>query len=492
MSRHLILLSVLTSILGCAAARPAVAPALPPNTIPLSQMMRELSAQPGFTDAMLAELSHASRAGALLTPALLDTMRKLILGRDWHGIDAFPGWTMPTINRSVAASSHLLPSPAKPTSQQLAPYIDLGPYALEKFATEDLDKPSNRPALNTQSLTTNLAYGVTRGDGPDPRLAPLHSESARLAEVLNRLAINALDGAQPFTATIAHRPATTPQQLIANLIAAGNSVTIADARYFANFGHFHSNGRDVMMPFMINTQILVPTRHFWQRRHPLLEPVAHAEYEIILTNPRDPTRNANVTYYFGIDGKAEFRTNDQLNQPWVMGRHAHEYRGGEAVEVARLTGLAVLLYVHEHLDHPGLPFGGYYALGVCQDTIAAIERKMTGATTLFPITRDMSLLTDPRDSEMNALLAQIPDDRAGAKPPEPERIFGSLPTTDLAAITVPGLSDDFQRTHAAWQQGDLARTTARRNAMLFFAAILLALFYSRFAMRRRARTASRR
>ncbi len=117
----------------------------------------------------------------------------------------------------------------------------------------------------------------------------------------------------------------------------------------------------------------------------MLEPVAHAEYEIIVVNPHDPTRNADVTYYFGIDGKAEFRTNDELNQPWVMGRHAHEYRGGDAVEVTRLSGLAVLMYMHEHLDHPGLPFGGYYALGVCQDTIAAIEKKMTWAgDALFP------------------------------------------------------------------------------------------------------------
>jgi len=28
-----------------------------------------------------------------------------------------------------------------------------------------------------------------------------------------------------------------------------------------------------------------------------------------------PRINADVTFYFGIDGKAEFRTNDQLNSP---------------------------------------------------------------------------------------------------------------------------------------------------------------------------------
>jgi hypothetical protein len=476
------LLCILLPAISCGRT-PPTASNLPPNTIQLSQMLQE---NPAFANAMLAELSSQNpRAGALLTPALVDTMRKLILGRNWQGLDTFPGWTIQSINSSVGIFNRIASRNDHPTQQQIASYIDLGPYTIDKSATEDLDTPSNRPGLSTQGLVSDLGYGVVRGDGPDSRLAPLHSESARLAEVLNRLSINTLDGAQPFTATIAHRPAITPEQLIANMIAAGDQITIADARYFANFGHFHSNGRDVMMPFMIDTQMVVPGEHFWQRNHTLLEPVAHAEYEIIVVNPHDASRNADVTYYFGIDGKAEFRTNDQLNQVWTMGRHAHEYRDADAVEVARLTGLSVLMYMHEHLDHPDLPFGGYYALGVCQDTVAAIERKMTGRATLFPITRDLSLFADTRDAEINSLLAQIPDDRNGAKPPEPERIFGSLPTNDLAAIPIPGLSADFLRAHDAWQSGTLRYTRTNRNARIVGIAIfmLLLLFVARVRRR---------
>ncbi len=384
-------LALAATLLGCfATPREAIAPTLPQNTIPLSQMLQE---NPAFANAMLAELGkNDPRAGALLTPALIDTMRKLILGKDWQGLDAFPGWTMPTINRTVGIGVRFAPRIASPTQDDIARFIDLGPYTLATAATEDLDKPSTRPGFSAEGLVSDLGYSVTHGDGPDPRLAPLHSESARLADVLNRLALNSMDGAQPFTVTVAHRTATSPENLIANMIAAGDEITVADARYFANFGHLHYTGKDVLMPFLIDTQILVPAEHFWQRRRHLLEPVAHAEYEILINNPHDPSRNADVTFYFGIDGKAEFRTNDQLNQSWTMGRHAHEYRGTDAIEVTRLSGLAVLMYMHEHLDHPDLPFGGYYALGVCQDTIAAIERRMTGQVTLFPITRDMSSL----------------------------------------------------------------------------------------------------
>ncbi|WP_433967617.1 hypothetical protein [Tunturiibacter gelidiferens] len=42
--------------------------------------------------------------------------------------------------------------------------------------------------------------------------------------------------------------------------------------------------------------------------------------------------------------------------------------------------------------------------------------------------------------------------------PEPARIFGSLPTADLNAITIPGLAADLERVHAAWQDGSLERT----------------------------------
>ena len=118
---------------------------------------------------------------------------------------------------------------------------------------------------------------------------------------------------------------------------------------------------------------------------------------------------------------------DELNQPWVLGRHAHEYRGADAVEVTRLAGKMMVAYAHLHLAYPALPFGGYYALGVCQDSVAAIEMKMTGKATLFPNTANEALFDDSRDAEVNALIAKIPKDRNGA-PPQPERIFGSLPS----------------------------------------------------------------
>jgi hypothetical protein len=474
--------SVLLALIGCRMEAPYVVPEepMPPNTVLLSQMMRELSATPGFTDALLAQLDKGGKKGpALMTPALLKKLRELILGKDWQGLDRFPGWTMQEVNPAVGVISRVAakhpgtavgtPSGA-PTETwatasagRIVEYLDLGSYSLEKAKTVNLDQPSTLPGLTNETLVSELGASVVRGDGPNPQLAPMHPESQRLADVLNRLGLNALDGAATVTAEVEGKTAATPEALVQALMATGHSVMVADARYFANFGHFHYKGQDVMMPFFVNSQIAIPgTKRVFGPPRSLLVPVSHAEYEWQI---RGPKVNADVSWYFGIDGKAEFRTMDTLDHAWVLGRHAHEYRDADAVEVTRLAGKMLIAYLHQHLRRADLPFGGYYPLGVCQDGVAAIERKMTGHDTLFPNTADGALFDDPRDAEVNAMILAIPKDRNGA-PPSPERIFGSLPTTDFQAITIPGLAADLEAVHAGWQDGSLERTRSWMERMM--------------------------
>jgi hypothetical protein len=237
-----------------------------------------------------------------------------------------------------------------------------------------------------------------------------------------------------------------------------------------------------MMPFFIDSQIGIPGTN-----RSLMSPVSHAEYEWQI---RGPKINADVSWYFGIDGKSEFRTMDTLDQAWVLGRHAHEYRDADAVEVTRLVGMMVVAFMHQHQRRPDLPFGGYYSLGVCQDGVAAIEQKMTGHDTLFPNTADGALFDDPRDAEVNAMILAIPKDRNGA-PPAPERIFGSIPTTDFRQVTIPGMAADLETVHAAWQDGSLNRTRSwieKMKVRLVGAAVLVML--AGIVVWRRRRTAS--
>ena len=462
---------------------------MPGNTVLLSQMMRELSAQPGFTEAMLAQLDKGEKKGpALLTPKLVDDLRSRILGKDWAGLDRFPGWTMREINPTVRVIGHEAGKdqtleetsavhPGAPLgTQQTATYLDLGTYGLEKTNTIFLDQPSTLAPFTTNGIVTTLGDGVVRGDGPNA-LATEHADSQRLADVLNRLAANQLDGARHAVAELATGKGvalSTPEDLVDALAASGNTVTVQDARYFANFGHFHYNGQDVMMPFWINTGIIIPnTEGVFSRGRRLLIPVSHAELEWHIHGPRI---NADVSYYFGIDGKSEWRTMDTLDQAWVLKRNAHTYTGAQAVEATRLAGLLTVAYMHLHAAHPKLPFGGYYGLGVCQDGVSAIEKKLTGKATLYPNTADTSFFNDSRDTEVNQMIGAIPKDRTGAAP-EPERVFGSLPADpgvngDFAAITIPGLALDLQASYFAWQHGSLKSNRHKVNMPLLI--VLLA------------------
>jgi hypothetical protein len=431
-----------------------------------------------------------------MTPALMHRLRELILGKDWQGLDRFPGWTMQEINPTVRVAGRVAGKnealedlaarhPGAPrgsmSTAQAKQFIDLGPYTLERAEVVNLNKPSELPGFSREGLVSDLGAGVIRGDDANPKLAPLHAESQRMADVLNRLSLNTLDGAATATADLAGKKAITPEALVQALMDSGHTVTVSDARYFANFGHFHYKGQDVMMPFWVNSQIRIPGT-----KRALLVPVSHAEYEWEI---RGPKMNANVSWYFGIDGKAEFRTMDTLDQPWVLDRHAHEYRGVDAVEVTRLTGKMSIAYMHQHRARPTLPFGGYYALGVCQDSVAAIEKKMTGKATLFPNTANGAFFDDPRDAEVNELIEAIPKDRNG-KLPEPERIFGSLPTANLNAITIPGLTADLVAVQTAWHDETLERTqswTRKMAARLLGISVAVLLIGIVVARRRRSR-----
>ncbi len=472
---------------------------MPPNTIPLSAMMQQLSSRPGFTEAFLKEIESGKghkQGAALLTPTLIDELRKAILGKDWQRLDHFPGWTMGQINPTVRVIGHEVghdakldqtataggaPSgtpkaqPAASTGKLLTEYLDLGPYALDAAATVSLDTPAPGKPFNPVEFVTPVGAGVTRGDGPGP-LAPLHAESTRLSQVLNRLSMNGYAGVAPFAVTLAGHPCTTAQALVEALLATGHTVEVADSRYFANFGHLHFNDQDVMMPFYVDALIEVPNQH-----RPLLVPVSHAEYEWQI---RGPKLNAAVSFYFGIDGHAEFRTMDQLDQAWVMNRHAHEYRAADAVEVTRLNAAIVQAYQRLHQAHPEIPFGGYYAFGVCQDVVAAVELKMTGRATLFPNTADARFFSNPQDAEINALIKRLPKDRSG-RPPDPDRIFGSLPVgssdAELATLTIPGLAPDLIAVRDAWTHGSLKRVRAphriRETAIACGLVLLAGLLY---------------
>ena len=233
------------------------------------------------------------------------------------------------------------------------------------------------------------------------------------------------------------RAVDSPQALISLLIHSGADLWIEDSRYFANFGHLHWKGEEVMMPFWLNTNLPVP-----RSLMPLLEPVSHAEEEIRI---RGSQGNADVSFYFGIDGMTEFRTMDTLDQYWVGKNVAHTYRDAQAVEVTRVLGQVLATYTVLQDHYRSLPFNGYYRFGVCQDAVAAIEMRMHGQTTLFPITHDAQYFAG--SSEIDRMFQALPSDRGGT--PDWRRVRGSLPAKNLSEIQIPELREQLEMVESS-------------------------------------------
>lgn len=438
-----------------------------------SAVMQRISVQPEFRERVLEGIREVPKVGEFLSPDLVDRLRVLILGKEWQRVDHFPALPVFALNKSVDTAMRLAgksPAPLNPKD-----LLDATEYPLGQAATIDLDRPAVVPNYADDPATAQrqIGFNLTMGDGPDPKLAPMHAQSRQLAAVLNRLAMNA-PGEPQAVAILAGKAFTDGGALLHELADRGHRIEITDDVFFANFGHLHDGGREVIMPFWIDTQIAVPAS-----RRSLLLPVSHSEQEL---HVRGPKWNADVSFYFGIDGKAEFRTMDSLNQSWVMHRVLFSYDDTQQhMRVMQLLSAAVRVYYRVRMAHPELPFGGYYRLGVCQDVSAAVESSLQGKTVLFPITHDPAYFSpgessDPRDHEFLAAFAAIPSDRGSGLPPI-DRVLGALPTLRFSEIIIPGLANDLERVQVAERLGLLQRT----NPLLTFIAAVVVLVLALFA-----------
>lgn len=456
------------------------------GSIRLSAVLQRISSQPDYAERVQSLLSTRGEK-SFLTAGMMQDLRKLILGREWQRIDHFPSLTIGGLNQSVKVAERAAASPTS-AAKEYAP--DVGPYTLGKNLTVDLNIPSTKPTYEEDPDTAvkKLPYDLVMGDGPNPQLAPYHGESIRLARILNRLAQNPTnDGHGTLRIKLGKNAAiTSSDQLLQALTQQGEDVTVYDARYFANFAHLHDRGQDVLAPFWIDTQIVVPGQS-----RSLIVPVSHSEYELQI---RGSKLNADVSFYFGIDGKAQFRTMDSQDQSWVMSRKAHTFTGEQAQTAIRMLSAALRVYRLAHIAHPDLAFGGYYTLGVCQDASAAVEQHLEGKTTLFPLTHDSTMFpatgtVSLADQEFLKEFQRLPNDRGNAAP-EVDRVLGALPAADIKTIPIPELRADLALVTNPKHIATLQRTLSYKQRiigwLIGFATLLVLAAVLFWVLRRKA------
>ncbi|RMG10515.1 MAG: hypothetical protein D6731_17300 [Planctomycetota bacterium] len=457
--------------LACAAALGLLAIAAPSaaqqdDLLTLDEVVAELGDDPAVVEDLLRRLGGGAAAAGFVTPAQRRELLGAVRRGDRSALRRFPTLTVPALGEAVrlagAASTArerrrrgLDPKPSQGGDGGLGG----GPRGVRRLLREPLGIPTGGPPLAEGSLLKDLGYGLQYGDVVDPEKASRHPDSARLANLLNRLAENdpTARSGDRFSVEFSGEVADSVPRLLELLIASGHTVEVRDARYAANFGDLRFRGHDVATPFWLDTEVAVPGREGTLR-----VPAAHSQHEVVVRGPRV---NADVSFFFGIDGKAEFRPMASRGQGWIGGVVAHVYRGERAIEAARMAGEVHRAMVDKQRAHPDLPYGGYYALGVCNDSNALVELHMTGKTTLYPLTRDLRYFQG--SGEVDRLARRLPVDGRGAPLGEDglRRVLGSIPYADLDAVPWPELREDLRRLGATGLRPGDAKGLAGQQAL---------------------------
>ena len=385
----------------------------------LGELAAELAGDPKTFDALLDRLGGGPTSAGLIGDVQRAAMRRLFQAADYDGLDREPRLTLETLESGLELlARHRSAGPKTPESGP----ADAGlcgkrppPGTVDAGrGSEPLGIPSGVRVADGEPLLRPLGLGIFHGERVDRKKAGRFCDSARLADVLERLSASADEQGPAFQ--VGDVVVRTPEELVRALLHSGHRVEVRDERFLANFGDVERQGKPVATPL-------------WVAAGPgdLHLPVPHAQVVLSL---RGPEVNTDVTLYTALDlagtggGGTRFRADVAHDPPWVGGRIAHRWEGEAALEAFRwmvLLRRAADSKVREHR----LPLNGYFALGVCTLAPAVVERALTGTTTLWPLTQNRALFSG--ESELDRLVAALPSDVRAASPPGKDRLRGAVP-----------------------------------------------------------------
>jgi hypothetical protein len=364
----------------------------------LGQLARDLATEKQTFEVVLGKLGAGPNSFGLIGEGELAVMRKLFELGDYEGLDAQPQLTLDDLGGALG----LLASHRGPVS--------FAPLAVPVH--EPLGLPTGKPVPAGEPFLIELGLELKWGDRLDPEKASRGLDSARLAQVLEGLALGTL---------VLEGGAATPAELLTRLVKEGHTAVVVDQRLAANFGDLERRGKAIATPLWVGTGRKTATGE------ELRLPVPHAQ---LLLQVRGPTVNADVTLYPALDltgdggGGLRFRADLTKDQPWCGGRIAHRYENADALKA--VEWMTVLRRGWEaKVRGKSLPLDGYFALGVCTLAPAVIEQALTGKTTLWPLTHDPALFDS--DDALDRLVRALPHDGRGAAAADDARLSASIP-----------------------------------------------------------------
>lgn len=398
----------------------------------LGELAAELAGDPSTFDAVLDRLGGGRTSVGLIGDAQRAAMRRLFQAADYEGLDRQPRLTIETLRSGLTLlARHRATTPApEPGLADAGLCGNRAPLVAVEDAVgpEPLGMPCGRRVPDGEPLLRPIGLGMFHGERVDREKAGRFCDSARLADVLERLSAGDTTVFQVGNIFV-----RTPEELLRALLRSGHHAEVRDERFLANFGDVERGKKSIATPLWVATG-----------RTDVHLPVPHAQSVLSV---RGPVVNAGVTFYNALDlagtggGGTRFRADVAQDPPWVGGRVAHRWEGDQALEAFRwmvLLRRAADAKVREHR----LPLDGYFALGVCTLAPAVIERALTGKTTIWPLTQNPALFSGT--SEVDRLVAGLPSDLSASSPPDGERLRGAIPWEKPDDIPLVVLRDAAQ------------------------------------------------
>ena len=344
--------------LGRSAAgliRPASAQSAPElgAELSLGDLAQRISQNPDAVDAIVdALVKNAGRLGqAWDSPQRRAALEAALRRADKKFLDAFPILTpAQLLGAAKLYVSRMQPPPKEPIPPKQTLTLSGKPA-----------KPKHDEFLK------DLSNGLKYGDHADLAQTSAYGDSKELAQALNRLASN-VPGAPAYTLEWDGTEYTTVSDFLTAL-EQNSVIELRDMRFYANFGDLFLDAGGKRNE--IRTPLYTDTGHTLPSGRKLIVPVAHSHLAIRVRG----RVNADMSFFFGVDGAADFRADATIDQRWVGGRVIRTIAGPDAKAL-----LVRASWVRRELAEIALKFdlkaGGYGPLGECNGIHAFITGEL--------------------------------------------------------------------------------------------------------------------
>ena len=294
--------------------------------------------------------------------------------------------------RSLRTEMDLGPEPdklhfavPKPVSPELLPGLCIGNGGLTPGATPFQDARNRALTLVFNRVAANL-LGMA---GVCPRNNPNQPYSQVEVEVVPGVVVRSVGDLVDALVRHGGKKARLHTQIRTNLTAFGLAACVVDdaAQLPKEATTTDESVRlkytQIPFCFCARTGVVSPNGG-----EPVLQLSSHSSIEFHFDENEllgDEGGRVSVTFYTGVEGFTGFHPGTEWIRPWVRRSDVREQLSvAEAIRAANLCA-AEAAATNYCVRVWAFPFGGYGGLGVCNDSVAAVERVLKSRTRIFPL-----------------------------------------------------------------------------------------------------------